>query len=88
MQFAKQFTVPGFKAAYNIADLKVLRNPKNDKLFLSGDGQTVGSVSTKIDLKGQLAVVEIVNEETGALVPCLVNPGTGGAPVVMDLNGL
>jgi hypothetical protein len=85
MRFGKQFTTAGFKTAYGITDLKVLRNPKTEKLFLSGDGQTVGSVSHKIDLKGQLAVVEIIDSETGDIVPCLMNPGAGGAEVVMAL---
>lgn len=75
MKFGTSYSIAGFKAAKGITQLDVVRNPKTNKLFLSGDGQTVGSVSHKVDLDQPLQIVEIVDQETAEVVPCLVNQG-------------
>jgi hypothetical protein len=75
MKFGKKYTVAGFKASLNISVLQVIKNPKNDKLFLSGDGVTVGGVSNKYDSSLPKQIVEIIDEETGEVMPCLCNIG-------------
>ena len=73
MKFGRSYTIADFKTQRSISSLQVVKNPKNDKLFLSGDGVTVGSVSTKYNSALPKQIVEIQDEETGETVPCLCN---------------
>lgn len=91
MRFGKEFTVPAFRAALGLTTLKVVKNPKTNKLFLSGDGRTVGKVSKSIDLTGHLSVVEMIDEEESAdgkksteMTYCLVNQSDTN--VLLDLS--
>jgi hypothetical protein len=77
MAFGKSISVDAFKASNNINVLKVLKNPSNNKLFMSGDGITVGAVSTKCDLKKDLLIVDIIDDDTAQVIPCLYNPSEG-----------
>ena len=84
MRFGKEFTVPAFRAALGLTTLKVVKNPKTNKLFLSGDGRTVGKVSKSIDLTGHLSVVEMIDEESAEMTHCLVNQSDTN--VLLDLS--
>jgi len=45
-------SVERFKEQFNTDTLKVIRNPKNDKLFVVDDqGETLGAVSQNFDMK-------------------------------------
>lgn len=41
----KSLTVNDFKELHNVARIQVVLNPVNDKLFIVGDGKTLGAVS-------------------------------------------
>ena len=74
MTFGSKLTVAAFKAKHNVTTLQVVKNPTNDKLFVSGDGKTLGAVSKNYDPKLDKEFVELILEDTGSTVWCLHNP--------------
>ena len=75
MKFGKTMSVSAFKAKHNATTLQVVKNPTNDKLFVTADGITVGAVSKNYDSKLDKEFVELVLED-GKTLWCLHNPST------------
>ena len=75
MKFGKTMSVAAFKAMHNATTLQVVKNPTNDKLFVTADGITVGAVSKNYDSSKDKEFVELILED-GSILWCLHNPST------------
>ena len=73
MEFGKQLSISDFKALHNALTLEIVRNPKNDKLFVTANGKTVAAVSTKRDTTKEQCFVELISEDTGDITWCLTH---------------
>jgi hypothetical protein len=76
MKFGRQLSVSAFKAMHNATTMQVVKNPTNDKLFVTADGVTVGAVSKNYDATQPKEFVELLLEDTGETLWCLHNPST------------
>lgn len=74
MKFGKSISVTAFKELNKAESIQVVKNPKNDKLFITANGETVAAVSTKYDTTQPKEFVEMINEEDGSIMWCLHNP--------------
>ena len=75
MKFGKTMSVSAFKAMRSATTLQVVKNPTNDKLFVTADGVTVGAVSKKYDASKDKEFVELLLDDATTLW-CLHNPST------------
>ena len=71
IKFGKKFSISAFKAMHNCDTLAVVKNPKNSKLFITADGETVGAVSKNYDASKPKEFVELITD-TG-IIMCLHN---------------
>ena len=74
MEFGKKLSVNEFKAMHDTDTIKVVKNPKNDKLFITANGKTVGAVSKNYKSELDKEFVELIMEDTGDIIWCLHNP--------------
>ena len=75
MTFGKKLSVSAFKEMHKTDKLDIVKNPKNNKLFVTADGNTIGAVSKNYDSAKDKEFVEIIGED-GAIVWCLHNPSS------------
>ena len=71
--FGDKMSITAAKAFFNTDKLDIVRNPKNDKLFVVANGVTVGAVSTKYDKSLDKEFVELIMAD-GSKLWCLHNP--------------
>ena len=74
MTFGKSLSVSAFKQQHNADSLQIVKNPHNNKLFVTANGKTVAAVSKNYDAEKQPEFVELILEDTGAIIWCLHNP--------------
>lgn len=73
MAITRNLSVASFKEEIGAKELLIVRNPNTNKLFMSADGKTVGSVGKEVDLKGRLQVIQLVDDQTAETLWCLCN---------------
>jgi len=74
MKFGEKLSIEDFKTMHNGTSLKIVRNPKSDKLFMSINGKVVGAVSKNYDKDNpEKEIVELILEDTGESIWCLHN---------------
>lgn len=73
MVFGQKLSVEDFKANHNCTSLQIIRNPKNDKLFVTANGKTVAAVSKNYKKELPKEFVELQFEDTGVIIWCLHN---------------
>lgn len=76
MKFGKKLSVDAFKAMHNATTMQVVKNPTNNKLFVTADGVTVGAVSKNYDKTQPKEFIELLIEEDGSIIWCLHNPSS------------
>lgn len=76
MKFGKKLSVSAFKEMHSADTLDIVKNPKNDKLFVTANGATVAAVSKNYDKEQAKEFVELIMEDTGETLWCLHNPST------------
>lgn len=81
LQFIETLTVEQFKAAQNVAKLRVRQNPKTGKLFFQY-GSKVGAVAAKG--VPEHPMVSLVSGTNGEQFYLLHEEGNGGAPVIAE----
>lgn len=74
MKFGKKLSVSAFKEMHKADKLDIVKNPNNDKLFVSANGTTVAAVSKNYDAAKDKEFVELIMEDTGVTLWCLHNP--------------
>jgi len=74
MKFGKSLSVNAFKQEHNADSLLIVKNPKNDKLFVTANGTTVAAVSKNYDSSKPAEFVQLILEDTGEILWCLHNP--------------
>lgn len=74
MKFGKSLSVNAFKEMHNADKLNIVKNPNNDKLFVTANGNTVAAVSKNYDSSKDKEFVEMILEDTGETLWCLHNP--------------
>ena len=74
MKFGEKLSVSAFKAKHNADKLDIVKNPKNEKLFVTANGVTVAAVSTNYDATKDKEFVEMILEDSGETLWCLHNP--------------
>jgi len=74
IKFGETLSIEDFKAKHNGTTLKIIRNPKTGKLFMSINGKTVGAVSKNYNKEDEnKEIVELILPETGESIYCLHN---------------
>ena len=73
MKFGRKLSVEAFKAQFGDT-LQVVKNPENDKLFVTADGVTRAAVSKNYNAAQPKEFVELITEDTGETIWCLHNP--------------
>ncbi len=75
MEFGQKYSITAFKEMHKTDRIDIVKNPINDKLFMSANGKTIGSVSKNYDSSKDKEVVELI-VEGGTIIPCLHNPSS------------
>ena len=73
IKFGKKMSIAAAKVLWSTDKLDIVRNPKNDKLCVVANGETVAAVSTKYDKSLDKEFVEIISAD-GSVLWCLHNP--------------
>lgn len=80
--FGKRFTVSEFKELTHSTRIDVKVNPHTEKRFITNEASKVlGACSSKCDLKGDIVISEVINDETGAMLFVMHNPGVGAESI-------
>lgn len=82
VKFGASMSVAAFKAKHSATTMQVVKNPTNDKLFVTADGNTVAAVSTKYDATKDKEFVELQFED-GTTLWCLHNPNSANVLEVL-----
>ena len=75
MEFGSKMSIPAFKAMHNTDKLDIVKNPINNKFFMSANGKTIGAVSKNYDSTKDKEVVELIIGD-GTVIWCLHNPSS------------
>lgn len=72
--FGTKLSVTDFKAKFGVSKLEVVLNPNTNKLFVSANGKSIASVSSKYNKDLDKEFIEMTPEDTGVVSWCLHNP--------------
>ena len=73
MEFGKRYSIQDIKDLHNVDSINIVKNPKNDKLFVTAGAKTISAVSTKFEADKPAEFVELIDGETTLLCLCPIH---------------